>query len=71
MPGFVIVAVDGTPYREGEPASHVPTLAEIGASEETLDSFVYSAGDVVLRYGSFTLRIPQARIDSIAKRDNF
>ncbi|MFE7510160.1 hypothetical protein ACFU8I_02865 [Streptomyces sp. NPDC057540] len=69
MPSFVIVTVDGTPYRQGEPASHVPTLAEIGATDQTLDSFVYSADYVVLHYGGYTLSIPEAHIAHIAERD--
>ncbi|MFD3568466.1 hypothetical protein [Streptomyces sp. NPDC058667] len=66
MPSFVIVTVDGTTYQEGEPAEHSPALAGIGAGEQVLESFVYVDGDVVLRYGSYRLRIPQTRIDCIA-----
>lgn len=67
MPEFVIVTIEGPTYREGQTASTVPALAEIGASEQVLDSFVYASGDVVLRFGNYQLRIPQTRIDHIAR----
>ncbi|MEU2236155.1 hypothetical protein [Streptomyces vietnamensis] len=69
-PSFVIVTVDGTAYREGGPVYQVPGLTELGASDETLSRFVSTNSDVVLHYGNFTLRIPQARIEYIAERDN-
>lgn len=69
MPSFVIVTVDGTTYHEGESASMTAALKDIGADRETLDGYVFDAGDVVLRYGTYTLRIPEARINYIAARD--
>lgn len=68
-PSFVIVTVDGTTHRQGQVASEVPALVELGADSETLDSFDCDLDCVVLHYGDYTLTIPDARIAHIAERD--
>ncbi|MET9950190.1 hypothetical protein ABZ135_01395 [Streptomyces sp. NPDC006339] len=70
MHSFVITTVDGLAYRQGEPAERMSALVDLGAHGETLDSFEYDMDCVVLRFGDYTLTIPDARIAHIAERDS-
>ncbi|MFD6360177.1 hypothetical protein ACFWFX_10020 [Streptomyces roseolus] len=67
-PSFVIVTIEGPTYREGQTASTVPALVEIGATG-TLDRFEEDGDYVDLFYSDGSkLSIPESRIAQIARR---
>lgn len=66
MPKFQIVTTDKICYTEGR--SPLGVFADLGGTDAVLENFRYEDGYVVLEHsGDFELRIPEHRIQYIAK----